>query len=230
MRKTPLSGAGGDAAADRLELRPEPGDPGPGQRRDREDGRVGQERAADEVPDRGRELGQSGVVDEVALGQGDDAELDVEEPEDVEVLPRLHGQPLVGGDDEQGGVDVARARGHGLDELLVARDVDEDDLLRVGGVVEEDEAQLDGHAAGLFLGQGVRVGPGQGPDEGALAVVDVAGRADDDVIEVGHVRSGARGAGPEAEARLGGPAQDPADDRGVGDAFPAERREKGRRF
>ena len=154
--------------------------------------------------DGGRELGQAGLVDEVALRQGDEAELDVEEAEDVEVLPRLHGQPLVGGDDEQDGVDVARARGHGLDELLVAGDVDEDDLLRIGRVVEEDEAQLDGHAAGLFLGQGIRVGPGQGPDEGALAVVDVAGRADDDVVEVGHVRSGARGAGPEAEARLGG--------------------------
>jgi len=131
-------------------------------------------------------LGQPGLVDEVGLGQGDQAELDVEEPENVEVLAGLDGDALVGGHDQEGGVDVAGPGGHGLDELLMARDVDKDDLLRVGEIVEEDEAEFDGHAPGLLFGQGVGVGPGQGLDQGALAVVDVAGRADDDVVEVGH--------------------------------------------
>ena len=50
------------------------------------------------------------VVDEVGLGQGDGAELDAEERQDVEVLAGLDGDALVGGDDEEGGVDVAGAR------------------------------------------------------------------------------------------------------------------------
>ncbi len=114
---------------------------------------------------------------------------------------------------------------HGLDELLVAGDVDEDDLLLVVRVVEEDEAELDRHAPLFFLGQGVGVDAGQGPDEGALAVVDVAGRADDDVVEVGHGRE----AGAEARRRMrAGPLrEDAADDRGRGDALLAEGGEEG---
>ena len=102
------------------------------------------------------------------------------------MLAGLDRDALVGGDDEQDGVHVRRAGDHGLDELLVAGDVDEDDLLLVFGDVEEDESQLDRHPPLFFLGQGVGVDPGQGLDEGALAVVDVAGRADDDMALVAH--------------------------------------------
>ncbi len=178
--------AWGDAASDLLKGGLELADSGSGQCRDGEDRRLGQKRVADEMADRGRELDDAGLVDEVAFRQGDEAELDAEELEDIEVLTGLDGDPFVGGDDEEGRVDVARPGGHGLDEFLVAGDIDEDDLLRVGRVVEEDEAQLDGHAAGLFLGERVRIGAGQGADEGALSVVDVTGRADDDMVEVGH--------------------------------------------
>ncbi len=120
------------------------------------------------------------------------------------MLPRLDRDALVGGDDEERGVDVARPGDHGLDELLVAGDVDEDDLLLVARVVEEDEAELDRHAALFFLGQGVGVGPGQGLDQGALAVVDVAGRADDDVRFLRHALLRTILAGPLP--------RDPADD------------------
>jgi hypothetical protein len=64
-------------------------------------------------------------------------------------------------------------------EALVAGDVDEggDDAvpeLRVG------EAEVDRDPPLLLLLQAVRVGAGEGADERALAVVDVAGGSDDE--------------------------------------------------
>src|SRR5207244_3449626 len=48
-------------------------------------------------------------------------------------------------------------------------------------LLEEREAQVDGDAARLLLGQAVGVGPRQRLDQRGLAVVDVAGGADHDV-------------------------------------------------
>ena len=47
--------------------------------------------------------------------------------------------------------------------------------------VERGEADVDGDAAGLFFGQAVAVDAGQGLDQRGLAVVDVAGGAEDQV-------------------------------------------------
>ena len=47
------------------------------------------------------------------------------------------------------------------------------------GSVGEGEAEVDGQAPGLLLGEAVGVGAGQGQDQRGLAVVDVAGGGDD---------------------------------------------------
>ena len=64
-------------------------------------------------------------------------------------------------------------------------------IWRLGpGRVEEDEPELDRHSPLFLFGEGVGIDPGQGPDQGALAVVDVAGRADNEMgfFGVDHVR------------------------------------------
>ena len=51
--------------------------------------------------------------------------------------------------------------------------------------VEVGEADVDGDAAGLLFGQAVAVDAGEGLDERRLAVVDVAGGAEDQVLRIG---------------------------------------------
>ncbi len=71
-------------------------------------------------------------LDQVGLGEHDQAAADAEQAADVEVLARLGHDPLVGGDDQQDQVDPGRAGDHVVDELLVAGDVDDADRVRPG--------------------------------------------------------------------------------------------------
>src|SRR5204863_264430 len=75
-----------------------------------------------------------------------------------------------------------------LDEVLVTRDVDDPQVGRSLRQVEVSEAQVDGDAAGLFLGQAVGVGAGERAHQRALAMIDVAGGGED-VGAVGHQRA-----------------------------------------
>ena len=67
-------------------------------------------------------------VDEILLGNRDDAARDPQQPADGEVLARLRHHRLVGGDDQQHGVDAADPGQHVLDETLVSRHVDEREI------------------------------------------------------------------------------------------------------
>ena len=64
-------------------------------------------------------------VDEIGLGQGDEAGADAQQAADVEVLAGLRLHRLVGGDHQHDEVDAADAGEHVLDEPLVSRHVDE---------------------------------------------------------------------------------------------------------
>ena len=113
-----------------------------------------------------------------------------EQAADLEVLARLRHHRLVGGDDEQHRIDAADARQHVADEALVPRHVDEGDLEIAVGPVRE--AEVDGDAARLLFLQPVRIGARQRQHQAALAVVDVAGGADD---EGGHASCEDQGCG-----------------------------------
>ena len=154
-------------------------------RRDAHDRPPLQERARHQLAD--LELGDRlGVgVDEVALRQRDEAARDAEQPADVEVLARLRHHRLVGGDDQQRRVDAVRAGQHVAHEALVAGDVDEGGD-EAGEKLGVGEAEVDRDAPLLLLLQAVGVGPGQRAHERALAVVDVAGRADDQRAQDGR--------------------------------------------
>ena len=181
-RGAPVRPAGTASGDGRLQLRDARGRLWPAVRDDR---RVVQEGAADQLADLQLDDLARRLVHEVALGQGDDAVAQAEQAEDFEVLARLRHDRIVGGDDEQGEVDAGGAGEHVLDEALVAGHVD--DAEAEVAEVEAGEADVDGDAAGLFLGQAVAVDAGEGLDERGLAVVDVAGGAEDQVAW--HVRS-----------------------------------------
>ena len=97
----------------------------------------------------------------------------------MEVLARLRHHGLVRRDDEEHGVDAVGAGEHVAHEALVAGDVDER-RHRPAAEVEVREAEVDGDPALLLLLQAVGVGAGEGAHERALAVIDVAGGADDE--------------------------------------------------
>ncbi len=108
---------------------------------------------------------------------------DLEQPADVKMLTRLRHDRLVCRNDEHHDVDAADPGEHVLDEPLVARHVDEGqrDVIRPAHVhVQVGEAEVDRDAALLLFLEAIRIGPGQRADEGALPMVDVPGRTDDD--------------------------------------------------
>ena len=78
-------------------------------------------------------------------------------------------------------VDAAGAGEHVLDEALVARDVDDADFT-ARRQRQPGEAEVDSEAALLLLTKAIGVDAGERADERALAVVDVAGGADDEHV------------------------------------------------
>ena len=144
-------------------------------------GRAFEKGAGDELFDFQPHEAEDVVVDEVGLGERDDAARDAEQAADVEMLARLRLDRLVGGDDEEHQVDAADAGQHVLDEALVAGDVDEAEA-QSGRELQVGEAEIDGDAAALFFFEAVGVDAGERFHERGLAVIDVSGGADDDVF------------------------------------------------
>jgi hypothetical protein len=98
------------------------------------------------------------------------------------VLTGLGHDPLVGGHHQHHQVHAADAGHHGAHEALVPRHVDDAELEAGLRHLQVGEAQLDGDAPGLLLLEAVRVDAGEGSNQGGLAVVDVAGGAEDEVF------------------------------------------------
>ena len=111
----------------------------------------------------------------IDFGERYDPLLDAENPQDVEVLAGLGHDPVVGGDNEQEGVDPRRPRDHVLDEALVAWHVDQ------ARPPSTREIQLrvprhDGDTPAVFLFQTVGIRARHVPDERGLAVVHMPRR------------------------------------------------------
>ena len=142
-----------------------------------DDGRALQARASQQLGDFVLDELQHVLVDEVRLGDGNDATGDAQEVEYRKVFPGLRHHGVVGRDDEQREVDTGRARHHVADEVLVAGDVDD---AGDGPVIEleRSEPEVDRYPAQLFLGQAVCVAAGEGAHQHGLAMVDVAGGTD----------------------------------------------------
>ena len=137
-----------------------------------------------------REHERLGVAAEtVELAQRDHAVAQAEQLADVQVLAGLRHHAFLGRDHQEHRVDAPGAGDHRAHEGLVAGDVD-DAGRESAAELPGGEAELDGDAAALLLGEAVGVDAGEGADEGGLAVVDVAGGADDH--GAGRLRHGER--------------------------------------
>ena len=123
---------------------------------------------------------QARRVGEVGLGDDEDAAPDAEQMKDVQMLLALRHHAVVGRDGEQHQVDSVRAGQHVADETLVAGDVNHA-RARTVGQREIGEAQVDRNPAFLFFLEAVGVLAGERLDQRGLAVIDMAGGADDGV-------------------------------------------------
>ena len=90
------------------------------------------------------------LIDQVALGERDDAMAQPKQAQDLEMFTRLRHHRIICGHDEHSQVDTRGAGEHVLDETLVARHVD--DAEPVVAEVEDGKANVDGDAACFFLG------------------------------------------------------------------------------
>ena len=117
------------------------------------------------------------LVHRIGLRERDDALIDAEQPQDVQVFEGLGHDAVVGGDDEQEGVDAGRSRDHVLDEALVAWHVDQ----AGPPATRKIQLRVTGHdrdAPAMLLLQPVGVGAGHVADQSGLAVVHVPRRPD----------------------------------------------------
>ncbi len=175
-RKMPVTGLGGTLAARVARVASRFSLPNPVTAEKRHDGGAVQKGALEGLPHFLLHQLQPVRLHQVHLGEDHQALLDPEELADLQVLPGLGHDAFVGGDDQGHQVHAGGAGHHVAHEALVPGHVHDAEVL-AGGQCQLGEAQLDGDAPEFFLLEAVRVGPGEGFDQGALAVVNVAGGA-----------------------------------------------------
>ncbi len=178
-RRRPSAGRGGRLAGEGEKRLAERGQPLPRPGGDAHHRPAFQERPGHQLPHLELRDPLAVRVGDVALREHHEAARHPQEPADVEVLAGLGHHRLVGGHHQGDRVDAVRARQHVAHEPLVAGHVHEggDDTFPELGV---GEAEVDRDPALLLFLQAVGVGAGERAHEGALPVVDVAGRPDDE--------------------------------------------------
>ena len=146
------------------------------------DRRASEERPGDSLGNlEDGQLDEIGIVEDIDLGECDDAVADADELEDAQVLLALRLPSLGRCHDEEAGVHAADTGQHVAQEPHVARHVDEGDRLGPGVVSDGrvGEPEVDGQAAAVLLLEAVGVGTGERQDQRRLAMVDVSRRGDD---------------------------------------------------
>ena len=149
-----------------------------GERRHRHDLRALERGRGEQRLDLGHALQELVVVGQVGLGQGDDAAVEAQQVDDLQMLDRLRLDAFRRRHDQQRRIDAGSAGQHIVHEALVARHVDETQLPAVTQVAV-GVAEIDGDAARLFFLEAIGIDAGQRFDQRGLAVIDVARGADD---------------------------------------------------
>ena len=120
-------------------------------------------------------------IHEVRLGERDNTLPYIQQPKDVQMLNRLGHHALIGRHYQQRHIHTACPGQHVLDEPGVPGDIHD---AGEGAVrkPKRGEPQVNGHAALLLLLQPIRIRAGERTDKRGLAVVHMAGRADNDAL------------------------------------------------
>ncbi|CUK16824.1 Uncharacterised protein [Achromobacter xylosoxidans] len=143
-----------------------------------EQGRVLQKRIRRQCRDLAAHRRQPGGVGAIGLGQRHRPARHAQQRQDRQMFAGLRHDAVIGRHHQQAEVDAAGAGSHGMHQLFVARHVDEAQHVAVGqgrvGV-----AQLDRDAARLLFLEAVGIDARQRPYQRGLAMVDMAGGADD---------------------------------------------------
>ena len=105
--------------------------------------------------------------------------LNAQQGQNIEVLASLRHDAVVGGHDQNDAIHAAGAGDHRLDKVFVAGHIDNAHL-HVGDAAR-GKAKVDRHTPLFLLLEPVGFTAGQISDQGRLAVVNVAGRAQGDV-------------------------------------------------
>ena len=130
------------------------------------------------------------LIDEIGLGNGDDAVTQTEQLEDFKMFAGLRHDGIVGGNHQDGEIDASGAGEHVLDETFVSRHIDDAEMKR--RQVKTCETDVNRDTASFLFRQTVTVDAGKGLDERGLAVIDVAGGAEDQIAGHGWLPVAAR--------------------------------------
>src|SRR5262249_31082830 len=131
--------------------------------------------------------------DGIRFGEDGDAARHGQKAADVEVFAGLGLDALVSGDDKHDHVNAANSSEHVANETFVSGDVDESETQKLAvrsGQFEMREADVNGDAAAFFLFEAVGIDTGQRFDQRGLAVIDVAGGANDYGLHANNSISG----------------------------------------
>ena len=120
-------------------------------------------------------------INQIDLRDRNQTGLQPQQIHDLKVLARLRHHTIIGRDDQHSQVHSRRAGDHVSNEAFVSGNVNHAELEITIRPVRE--AKIDRNASRLFFGKPIRVRIRQPSDKPSLAVIDVPGRADDDMSE-----------------------------------------------
>jgi hypothetical protein len=155
-----------------------------------EDGAAGQRSDAENGVDFAVHVGNALRQHAIDLGQRHAATPDTQQLQNFQVLYGLGHHAVVGSHDQQGVVNAHGAGGHGVDEFLVARHVDDAQHIAVGqravGITE-----FYGDAAGFLFLEAIGFHARERTHQRGFAVVDMACGSDDHGVLIVLIAAGA---------------------------------------
>jgi hypothetical protein len=117
-----------------------------------------------------------GIGSDVYFVQDHDAVFDAQQIQYLKMFFGLGHPAIIGGHQQQHGIDAEQPRRHVVDELFVPGHI-HDAYGFTRGQLEPGETQVDSHAALFFFGQAVGINAGKRFDKAGFAVVNVPGSA-----------------------------------------------------
>ena len=126
-------------------------------------------------------------INQIRLGDYKDAACSAEQMDDVEMFLTLRHHTVVSGYSEQNEIDPVGASQHIADEAFMAGDIDDTSAATVRKI-DPGKAQFNRDAAILLLLEAVGILSGERLDERGLAMVDMAGGADNGVDDLSSHR------------------------------------------